>query len=185
MGTPVVASDAELAALISQTPSTGVLAALGGGDLCRTLGGRGDVGDRLGADATLVDVDIGRVEADGKTVGYFAAHVLIRGRAWSGQAAAVMNAEWMGEWDLAPRAHPGDGLLDILEGALGPRDLLLARRRAPAGDHLPHPNVKVRRASSARLEFTQKRLVWVDGVSVGSHRVVTVELTDQTVTVAV
>ena len=28
-----------------------------------------------------------------------------------------MNAQWLGDWDLGPRAHPGDALLDVTDGA--------------------------------------------------------------------
>ena len=34
---------------------------------------------------------------------------------WRGRVVAAMNAEFLGPWDVAPRAHPGDGLLDVLD----------------------------------------------------------------------
>ena len=29
-----------------------------------------------------------------------------------------MNAQWLGDWDLGPRSHPNDGLLDVTDGTL-------------------------------------------------------------------
>ncbi|MFV2039919.1 MAG: hypothetical protein ACC660_06720, partial [Acidimicrobiales bacterium] len=115
----------------------------------------------------------------------FCAHLLARGRLWSGAGLAIMNAEWMGEWRLAPRAHPGDGLLDKIAGALAIRERLLARRRAVTGDHVPHPDLSTTRAAAFDETFQHHRGIHLDGVYVGRYRRVTVSVRAAAVTVAV
>jgi hypothetical protein len=142
----VVASDREArrvltAARLEKRPPP-VLGLLGG-DLCRTLGGRGDAA-RLRSDvAVTFPVDLGEVLLDGR-LHLFVAHLIARRRWWHGRTVVVMNAAWLGPLNLGPKAHPGDGLLDISEGALPWRDRQEARRRARVGAHLPHPGLPVR-----------------------------------------
>lgn len=156
---PIAYSDAEAARLFAAGER---LVALEAGDLCRTLGGRGDVERRRGATATICEVDVG-VIAGSATDRHFVAHVAARGIVWSGEAVVAMNAEWMGDWRLGPRSHPGDGVLDITTGSLGVRDRFSARSRARTGDHLPHPDLEVSRVARAAFEFGGRRRLFVDG----------------------
>ena len=57
-----------------------------------------------------------RVDADGRRL-TAVAHVVARGGGpwWRGPIVAVMNADRLGRWDVAPRAHPNDGRLDVVE----------------------------------------------------------------------
>jgi hypothetical protein len=166
----VVASDAEAAAVVTEArrgghplPTLGLL----GGDLCRTLGGLGDPDRLRTAEATTFPVDLGCVLLDGH-LHWFVAHLAAHRRGWSGPFAVVMNAEWLGALDLGPRAHPGDGLLDVTEGRLGLRDRLTARRRARTGSHLPHPGLRTSRSGKADLSFPDGVPVFLDGVAVGT-----------------
>jgi diacylglycerol kinase family enzyme len=84
----------------------------------------------------------------------------------------AMNAEWLGEWKVAPRAHPGDGLLDVLDGDLPLRERLRARRLARTGDHLPHPRLATARVRQHTVRFQRPVPVWLDGVRVGRARVI-------------
>ena len=48
------------------------------------------------------------------------AHVLVRsswsrGGWWHGPVIAVMNAQFLGDWDVAPRGHPNDGRVEVVE----------------------------------------------------------------------
>ncbi len=182
----VLSGDAALADLVAATPpGERVVAALTGGDLCRSLGGRGDVATRLGTDTTLLDVDVARAVAGDTEVGLFVAHAVVRNRWWRGSAAVVMNAEWLGPWRVAPRAHPGDGVLDLVQGSLGARERLLARRLARTGDHLPHPALRVQRGPRFELSSDRPRLLLLDGRPRGRFRTVTVEIADRSVSVAV
>jgi YegS C-terminal NAD kinase beta sandwich-like domain len=164
-----VRSDAEARALIEPLwLAGGPLPPLGllGGDLCRTLGGRGDEERLWSADAMTFPVDLGIAEFDGERH-CFVAHVVARRSWWRGRAVAAMNAQWLGEWDLGPRSHPDDGLLDITDGVLPPGQRLEARRRARTGTHLPHPDLRTSRVAEVDLTFERPLDVWLDGERVG------------------
>ena len=100
----------------------------------------------------------------------FVAHLVARRRFWRGRAAVAMNAAWLGPYNLGPRAHPNDGLLDIADATLPMRALLLARTRARSGAHVPHPEIDGRRVPAAQLHFDRPVLVRLDGDAVGSFR---------------
>ena len=96
-----------------------------------------------------------------------------------------MNAEWLGDLDLGPRAHPGDGLLDVTEGSLALRDRLAARRRARTGSHLPHPGLRTSRSTRAELSFPDGVPVHLDGVAVGRRRRCSLHVEPDALTVVV
>ena len=162
---PVATSDRRLAELVGiARPQRPDVVALADGDLCRTLGGRGDVAKRLGTEATLAPIDAAVASLDGHDAGPFVAHLVARGPRWSGPFLVVMNAEWLGPWQMAPRAHPGDGLLDIVLGSLSARERLIARRRARTGAHLPHPQLSMSRRDGFEHAFSEPRRVYLDGM---------------------
>jgi len=166
-GAPVVDSDAALRAVVESARRSGATpppVGLLGGDLCRTVGGPGDR-LRLTTGGVVLPIDIGRAEIDG-TMYWFCAHLVARRRWWWGRAAVVMNAQWLGTWDLGPRAHPNDGLLDLTEGSLPLGDRAEARRRARTGTHLPHPALHTARSAHHDLVFDRPVGVWLDGVRV-------------------
>jgi diacylglycerol kinase family enzyme len=152
-------------------PTIGLL----GGDLCRTLGGQGDAARLRSDEAMTFPVDLGEVLLDGR-LHLFVAHLVARRRFWQGRAVVAMNAAWLGELNLGPKAHPDDGLLDISEGALSWRDRREARRRARTGAHLPHPGIEVRRTRAAQFDFDRPVPVRLDGELVGSFRSVSVRV---------
>ena len=171
----VVRSDREAGAVLeaarregSEPPPLGLL----GGDLCRTLGGTGDEG-RLRAAPTLLAVDLGVVLLDGR-LRLFVAHLVLRRSWWRGRVVALMNAEHLGSWDVAPRAHPGDGHLDLLDADLSLGDRVKARRRLLTGTHLPHPGIATRRVDAWAADLDPPTTAWVDGERVRGVRKVAV-----------
>ncbi len=175
----VVRSDAEARAVVVAAlaerrpiPTLGLL----GGDLCRTLGGLGDAARLHSGEAMTFPVDLGHVTIDGRS-DVFTAHLIARRSWWFGRAVAVMNAQWLGDWDLGPRSHPNDGLLDATDGALGLGDRWAARRRVRTGSHVPHPQLRTVRSGSMSFDFTSPLDVRLDGVAVGraAHLDVTVQ----------
>jgi hypothetical protein len=68
-------------------------------------------------------------------------------------------------WDVAPRAHPGDGRVDVVrvDRAMSLRDRRTATQRLPLGAHLPHPYISVRQAASVDLVWQRPTRVWLDG----------------------
>jgi hypothetical protein len=134
------------------------------GDLARTLGGRGNKRRLQDGPVTVCTVDVGEVLLDGR-VRYFVAHCVVRRSWWRGPIVAAMNAQYVDDWDVAPRAHPGDGVLEVVEVApeMGVGERWKARRRLPAGTHLPHPRITVKRLAAVQLDV-EGQGVWLDGV---------------------
>ncbi|HZX56445.1 MAG TPA: hypothetical protein VFE86_17285 [Ilumatobacteraceae bacterium] len=133
-----------------------------GGDLARTCGG--GVGGR--PTSALVTVDAMRVALDDGEPTWGAAHVVAR-RDWlRGDLAMVMNAQFYGTFDIAPRSHPNDGKVDVLrvDPEMGWRERLQARQRARTGSHLPHRSLTMRSIAECDLHFDQPVVVWIDGV---------------------
>jgi diacylglycerol kinase family enzyme len=130
---------------------------LTGGDLFRTLGGPSP-----GRDVSF-PVDLGEVLVDGR-LHLFVAHLVVRGRLWSGFSLAAMNAQWLGAWNLGPKAHPNDGLLDVSEGSLRAGDLWKVRARLHHGAHLPHPRIAHRRVAAVQVDLPRPMAVRLDGV---------------------
>jgi hypothetical protein len=182
----VVRSDAEASAVVEAARRAGreipVLGLLGG-DLCRTLGGPGDEARLRGPGAMTFPVDLGAVLLDGH-LRWFVAHLVARSRGW-GQAFVAMNAQWRGPWNLGPRAHPGDGLLDTYRARLGVADRLKVRARLPAGAHLPHPEIHERRAPAVQAEFARPVAVELDGRPAGRVRALSVRVEPDALTVVV
>lgn len=166
-GPPIEATlddDASLAAHVGDKREAVVSAR--GGDLVQTLG----LSDGPRREPRWFPIDMGFVRLDGGPEHPFVAHVIARRPAWLGQAAVVMNAAWQGNRYLGPRSHPNDGLLDITVGALPPRQLLAAAKRAKTGVHLPHPALVVRRVRTWEHTFDRPRTVWIDGRPMGHAR---------------
>ena len=165
----VCRSDAEARAVIEEAKRKGLaLPSLGllGGDLCKTLGGLREENRLRSEDAVTFPVDLGSALIDG-TIHWFVAHLIAR-RGWlRGRFVVAMNAEWLGRWDLGPRAHPGDGLLDVSDGNLTLGERLKAYPRLKTGTHLPHPDVRSSRVPAFQVELRPPLRVHLDGDDLG------------------
>lgn len=179
----LVRSDAEAREVVQKArrdneepPPLGLL----GGDLCRTMGGRGDVSRLRSASARELPTDCGSVLIDGR-LHWFVAHLILRRSPsplswWWGPVTAVMNAQFLGRWDVAPRAHPNDGRLDVLDVQLSLGDRFKARRRLVQGTHVPHPQIRERRVDALQVDLSRPTHVWLDGTHVGSARKLSVRV---------
>ena len=156
-------SNADLLELLGDLKSDSVIA-LTGGDLCRTLGGRGRA--LPGGEGTLVDIDVGEALVDGRLY-RFAAHVVVRPSRHPGRWWVAANAAHRGRWNVAPRAHPGDGLLDVLDASLSLGDVVAAWRRLGSGVHVPHPEIRQERAAATQMSFGGSSRAWLDGRPIG------------------
>lgn len=154
-----------------------------GGDLCRTLGGRGDEARLRSGDAVTFPVDLGQVLVDGR-LHVFVAHCIARSPSWR-RTVAAMNAQWFRDWNLGPRAHPNDGLVDVYDATLTLADLPKVRSRLPAGAHLPHPRIRQRRAPGVQVELDRPLSVWLDGEVADRGRVLSVRVEPDALTVVV
>ena len=151
-------------------------------DLCRTLGGRGVA--LPGGSGTRLTVDLGAALLDGK-IHWFCAHLVARPEFRPGRWWVAANAAHRGRWNLAPRAHPGDGLLDILDVNLSGLSWASAWRRLPSGDHVPHPGIRYNRTSSIQHSFDRLTPVRLDGQSIGRFRDISVRVEAEALQVVV
>ena len=179
-GGVVVATDAEARAIVTAARRAGEIPpplGLLGGDLCRTLGGRGDEARLRSDDAMRLPVDLGSVLVDG-VQHWFVAHLVARRSWWWGRVVAAMNAEFVGTWDVAPRAHPNDGVFDVVDVAptMSLTDRVRARGRLATGAHVPHPSIAMTRRPAVQVEFERPTPVWLDGERVGEARTLSVRL---------
>ena len=175
----VCGSDAEMRSVLEDArksnepyPTIG----LTGGDLCRTLGGTGRFSVRF-------PVDLGMAMLDGR-MHLFVAHVIARNRLWT-RSVVAMNAQWLGEWNLGPKAHPNDGLLDVYDSTLTASDLAKVRKRLHHGAHLPHPRIKEQRRQAVQVSLAKALPVRLDGVDVGRFRDLSLRVEPDALTVVV
>lgn len=144
---------------------------LEGGDLHRSLGSPSaptGPGECTELDIDVLDV---RVEMrDGRTVDMSAVSSVVSGR-WTGggRVVAVLNTGFLGRRNLAPRAHPNDGVFEVLTVAssMSRRERREAWRRSVTGSHLPHPDLAVVRAAS----WTWERAGHIDPLRIDGRTV--------------
>ena len=153
--------------------------ALTDGDLLRALGSGGAGNQkppRAGEPSLQLPCDIFEVSLNHESRVITAVSTVIVGtrvrpRWW------VSAGGFFGALNVAPRAHPNDGLADALEFDSAPsmRQLLSIRNRMRLGDHLPHPQLTMHRAQqvqwhqSNQLGKTMRRSapVRIDGKTFG------------------
>jgi hypothetical protein len=140
-------------------------ARLGPGDLARTLGVR--AAPVASEPAQLLPIDVIDLTLDGDLEIVCVAHTVVGSLLRSPLVIAIMNAAFVGALNLAPRAHPGDGLADVVTMRLSLPDRFKARRRMTTATHLPHPNITTRRLDHGTLDLGGPRSVRVDGHRVG------------------
>ena len=177
---PIASNDAEAGDLVRSGQSP---IGLAGGDLARTLGVR--LPFERGATGHLLPVDAFRITLDDATSHVGIAHAIVGNLAASAHVVAIMNAAFVGTRNLAPRAHPGDGRLDVVHLRLPVGDRLKALRRMKTGTHMPHPNIEIDRKPLGVIDLGRRRTVFVDGRRVGSARLVHFEILPESVIVGV
>jgi hypothetical protein len=143
----------------------------GSGDLARTLGVTSYEHRSMANEFPIDLVDV-RLD-DGPPI-VSCAHVIARspwsrGHWFRGPILAVMNAEFIGDWDVAPRGHPNDGRVEVFEvdPSMSTRHRIAARRRLRSATHVPHPCVRTRSVRSGTWTFERPLEVIVDGRHVG------------------
>ncbi len=140
-----------------------------GGDLARTCGGA----SQAHPSSARVTLDAIRVTLDDRQPTWGVAHVVAR-RGWlRDEVAMIMNAQFYGAYDIAPRSHPNDGKLDLMrvDSAMEWRERMQARQRARTGTHVPHRHLSSKSSTAFDLHFDRPMVVWIDGVRCGTaHR---------------
>jgi len=168
-GLRVVADDRALAAQIDADADHAL--AVSSGDMFRTVGAR-PLGDR--AELVRLPIDVVDIELDGGVTHTAVAHVVARrpwasGGWWRGQVLAVMNAEYIGPFDVAPRGHPNDGRVEtlLIAASMSMRQRSEVRRRLRNASHLPHPLITTRPVRTHEWVFESAMVIVVDGAPVG------------------
>jgi hypothetical protein len=183
----IAASDAAARHIVQRARELGTpppTIGLTGGDLWRTLGAPRGGDERLRSRAAATfPVDLGIAVIGGREQ-CFLAHALVgtrlRTRGW-----LALNAQWMGELNVGPRAHPNDGLLDVYDWRLGLGELMKVRARARQGAHLPHPGITQLRTADATVDFGARLHVWLDGERVARTAGITVRVEPDALTIVV
>ncbi|MEP7113814.1 MAG: hypothetical protein ABI862_11145 [Ilumatobacteraceae bacterium] len=139
-----------------------------GGDLARTCGGA--TGPH--PSSARVKIDAMRVTLDESEPTWGVANVVARRQWLRGEVVMVMNAQFYGQYDVAPRSHPNDGKVDVVRISqdMGWRERLQARQRARTGVHLPHRDLSSQSVADLDLHFAKSMVVWIDGVRWGAVR---------------
>jgi hypothetical protein len=178
-GLHIVNTDAELRQWVIRHRAAGEPVppvGLAGGDLARSIGGGHP--ERFPGIVTRAPVDLLRVTS-GDQVTWAAAHLVGFTAWWHGEAFLAMNAQYRGRWDVAPRSHPNDGKVDVvqIDPAMPWRQRLAASKRARTGTHLPHPMLQARQVAAVELRLGRRLPLWADGQRwiVTDHVDVTVE----------
>ncbi len=181
-----VADDGEAGALVNRLRRAGhELPPIGlrAGDLRRTLGR--EPTSALAEEVGVFTVDLGQAHLDGRPW-WFVSHLVARRAWWLGDVLAIMNAELIGRWDVAPRSHPGDGRLAVVQVVdLRLGDRWHAWRRLPTGSHLPHPAITMRRRTTFEVTFPRRTAVWLDGRRVGRATALEVVVEPDALTICV
>ncbi len=149
----VAASDKELARHVAERVERPL--GVSSGDLFRTVGA-----PARRAQAVRLPIDVLRVDADGQTH-LAVAHVVARRSWWRHEIVAAVNVDHVGDWNVAPRAHPNDGRFDVVEvdRAMTIRQRLQARcspeaghaRSAPEDHHSNGHRIDLGLRSAARV----------------------------------
>jgi hypothetical protein len=169
---PIASTNSELrAAVVAGANIVGVT----GGDLCRTLGGDGTL-------SMSFPIDICRLQSEGIDE-LFVSHCVVKRSWWWGPIVVACNVEHIGAWDVAPRAHPNDGLLDVLEVTMSFADRVKAFRRLRLGTHVPHPGIKQRRVTTTDFSFPRPVPVWLDGERIKPLQTFTVTIIPDALTI--
>lgn len=136
------------------------------GDIARSLGNPAI--PAIGRDCMEVSIDAMlciialRDEAEKSFV---AASSLVVGSPWRGRQVIISNAGWVNGLNVAPRAHPNDGFVEMMtiSSGMNRRQRVLARRRMRTGTHLPHPDISMNRINSAVINRNPRERLLIDG----------------------
>lgn len=181
-------TDSGLAACIGEGCQNVVVT---GGDMWRTIGAETRV-VVAGETATCLPIDVMKVEfqledeSDELFVSKIAvSHVVlryanVRGGWLRGPLTVVANAQFLDDWDIAPRGHPNDGRVEItqVDRTMGVRQRMTARSRLGTGSHLPHPMIHTKSVKNFEwvCDHQSPQVLWVDRQRIGRVKSLTIDV---------
>lgn len=124
---------------------------------------------------TLVSIDaIGvRITSHSNTKNVRAASSVEIGKWWSirqpqNRYVTITNSGYVRSQNLTPRAHPNDGLLDMMiaDEHMTLMQRMMASRRARSGSHIPHPQIHVSRVTECSFTQQSNELLCIDGFAI-------------------
>ena len=124
-----------------------------------------EVGARIGSLAWRHRSRNVRVAVDGRT-------------GLEGHAASlvVMTGELLGDADVNPRSHPGDGVAEVFLVDVPRAQRRALRARLPSGTHVPHPGITRRAGSHFVVELTASAPIHADGQAAGEAAALDIEV---------
>ena len=88
----------------------------------------------------------------------------LRGGWLRGPVLVVTNTGMRGGRQIATRAHPNDGHLDVVSVAtMNMRQRIIGWSKAKSGNHVPHPKILISRTTHLDLAVSAKQLIVIDG----------------------
>jgi hypothetical protein len=90
-----------------------------------------------------------------------------------GRYVCISNAGFVSKSNIAPRAHPNDGEMDVVtvSDEMEWKQRIQAWRRSRLGHHVPHPHIAMERGTEMVIARVNNREVLrVDGKSIGNWR---------------
>jgi hypothetical protein len=169
-------------------------AVLKSGTLNQALGIAAPTTDRERIKVLIDLIKVAYTDLDGRDRDDIAVgSVLIGRRSWLGDVYIVSNCGYLGTRELLSKAHPNDGVMDVLTvSSLMPfMQRLQAWRRIPTSSHLPHPDISTKQTErfswpivgdESRSKGT--RLV-IDGESLGLVKSVRMQVIPDAITLYV
>ena len=160
--------------------STEIRLIVRGGDIAHSLGDPQQ--PVVGDSCTEVQIDALRVLVtlkNGTTKSRIAASHVTIGEWLCGRFVCVSNGGFIGTKNVSPRAHPNDGLFDVmlLHPTMGLQQRLRARHKSILGTHTPHPLVETSRARSIEFSSTApSEALRIDGCRIRSWSKIQIEI---------
>ena len=169
-------------------------AVLKSGTLIQALGIAAPTTDRERIKVLIDLIKVAYTDLDGRDRDDIAVgSVLIGRRSWLGDVYIVSNCGYLGTRELLSKAHPNDGVMDVLTvSSLMPfMQRLQAWRRIPTSSHLPHPDISTKQTErfswpivGDEARSKGARLV-IDGESLGLVKSVRMQVIPDAITLYV
>ncbi len=145
--------------------------AVSGGDLFNALGQPSTDLHQSTIRVAPVDLFLIVIHCDDGTVltEYAASSIEIGSWRNGRRYVCISNTGFVSTMNIAPRAHPNDGEMDVVtvSANMDWRQRFIARRRAQLGNHVPHPHISMERGTEASWSSEYKREVLkVDGQAI-------------------
>ena len=169
---PIAKSDREIAKLAAAGEK---VVRIESGNIFRTLGGREGRKQPTSLEATMCEIDLGKVQFKKKEF-LFASHCSLRQYHFSTKGVLVMNSQFYKNRRVSIRGHPSDGKLDVISSQLNLRQYMLASKLSESGSHVPHPDIKIKSTDERSFSFERLMRIYADGRLVGRSDEVRISL---------